>query len=173
MRRASSHDLLLISKALKDKLEAFAAGAFLVQRTGYNIPQLRAKAALDRFTFARYILRTADTISAMTPPMNRMVVCRSYYAMYHAFRAVTYFVHGGDDHEKHSDLPSKLPRDFPNRAVWENKLKNARLERNRADYDPYPRDESGFGTIAVDLLADAKSLMPVVKQYLQTKGCVL
>lgn len=173
MPRASSHELLLVSKALKEKLDALALGARLVRKTGYDVEQLRAKATLDRYSFAKSILATAYVASRLKRPMYRLVVCRAYYAMYHALRAATFFVHGGDDHEKHLDLPSKLPSNFPDRSKWENVLKNARYERNRADYDPYPRNDVAFREIAASALADATSLMPVVKQYLRDKGCAL
>jgi hypothetical protein len=91
--------------------------------------------------------------------------------MYHAFRAVTFYVTKGDDHEKHVALPAALPQDFPNRATWENRLKTARLERNKADYDPYPKKDSHFTAYSQQLLQEAQSLMPIARAYLRQKGC--
>jgi hypothetical protein len=91
--------------------------------------------------------------------------------MYHAFRATVFFVHGGDDHEEHSKLPSGIPPDFPGRANWENDLKNARLDRNRADYDPYPKNDLMFKPTATQLIKKAEDLLPIVRSYLKTKGC--
>jgi hypothetical protein len=93
--------------------------------------------------------------------------------MYHCFRAVSYYTHGGDDHEEHTVLPSRIPNDFPNRDVWENNLKNARLERNRADYDPYPRQDRRFEVVATDVIQKARLLIPIAVQYLRSKGCRL
>ena len=171
MPGVTSKDLLLISKAPKEKLDAFAAGAALIERTGYDINRLRIKAALDRLALARSVLKSAQLASKSKPPMHRVTVSRAYYSMYHAFRCASFFVFGGDDHEKHLDLPSKLPRDFPDRANWENALKGARLERNRADYDPYPKRDRNFAATAAQLISDAEALMPLVSKYLKNKGC--
>ena len=91
--------------------------------------------------------------------------------MYHSLRAATFFSYGGDDHEKHVELPLKLPHDFPDRANWENALKNARLERNKADYDPYPKREASFRDSAIVQIVVARSLPPIVGIYLKGKGC--
>ena len=170
MRKVSAHELLFVSKSNKEKLDALAAGAALVSRTGYGIAQLRAKAALDRLALAWAMLNAAEI--AAKSKLHRAAVSRAYYSMYHAFRATTFYVFGGDDHEKHSDLPSKLPQDFPNRATWENALKSARLERNRADYDPYPKSDAKFEPVAMTIVTDVRSLMPIIKRYLKQKGCL-
>jgi uncharacterized protein (UPF0332 family) len=170
MRKVGTQELLFVSKANKEKLDALATGAGLVSRTGYQIHELRARAALDRLALARLMLDSAE--QASNTNLHRASVSRAYYSMYHAFRAATYYVVGGDDHEKHSELPSKLPSDFPNRATWENSLKTARLERNRADYDPYPRKEVQFQATARTIVADAQSLLPIIKNYLRQKGCL-
>lgn len=171
MRKAKSQELLFVSKATKDKLDALEAGANLVSRTGYHISELRAKATLDRLGLARAMLDCAE--AAYKLDLHRLSVSRSYYCMYHGLRATTFYVFGGDDHEKHADLPSKLPNDFPNRATWENALKLARLERNRADYDPYPKRDASFKDVATTIKAEAQALIPIVRKYLKTKGCTL
>src|SRR5690606_20302541 len=113
-----------------------AAGASLVVRTGYEIGQLRRRAAMDRLELANTFLADAVAISDNPYSLWRTVVSRAYYASYHALRAVVFVHHGGDDHEQHTVLPTKLPKDFPNFRDWQNTIKNARFERNRADYDP-------------------------------------
>ena len=55
----------------------------------------------------------------------------------------------------------------------ENDLKNARFERNRADYDPYPKNDLMFRPIAIELIQKAEDLLPVVRSYLKKKGCSL
>jgi len=105
------------------------------------------------------------------PPMYRVAVSRGYYAMYHCLRATAFFYHKGDDHEQHTVLQSKLPRDLPNRDDWANSLKSARLERNRADYDPYPRTDGRFKQSADYIINDAEILLDVARKYLRRKGC--
>jgi len=169
MRKAASSDLLFVSKSPKDKLGSLEAGASLVQRTGYQIKELRSKAADDRLALARALLRDASAAMLTSPALYRTAVSRSYYSMYHALRAAAYLYHGGDDHEQHTVLPSKIPDDFPDKKNWENTLKNARLERNRADYDPYPRSDRDFAAIAQSLLQSATDLIPIARTYLRSK----
>jgi len=93
--------------------------------------------------------------------------------MYHAARVVSYWHAGGDDHEEHNILPGHLPLNFPDRAVWENRLKNARLERNRADYDPYPKTDRPFQAAATENFKLASLFLPLAKAYLRREGCTL
>lgn len=79
----------------------------------------------------------------------------------------------GDDHEAHMELPKHLPRDFPDRDRWENEIKTARFERNRADYDPYPSTDNAFKKTASSTFATAESFLSVARRYLVRKGCVL
>lgn len=173
MRRIKTQDLLLVSKATKEKLDSFAAGISLKARTRKNIPALLSLATRDRLAFAQLLLRSAQSNAVGAKPAFRSAISRAYYAMYHCLRAVCYYVYCGDDHEKHSILPSKIPSDFPNRDDWENELKNARFERNRADYDPYPRDDKQFRLAALDVIVKARTLIPVAIKYLRGKGCRL
>jgi hypothetical protein len=91
--------------------------------------------------------------------------------MYHAARAVVFFTEGGDDHEAHMELPKHLPKDFPDRDQWENEIKAARFERNRADYDPYPKSDGAFSAVARSSLATAERFLAVTRRYLVRKGC--
>ena len=91
--------------------------------------------------------------------------------MYHAARSVVFFVHKGDDHESHQDVPKNLPKDFLDRARWENEIKTARLERNRADYDPYPKGDRSFFGPSQSVLQSAEDFLPVARAYLKRKGC--
>lgn len=170
MGKAKADDLLFVSKSPKERLSHLAAGAALVERTGYDIKQLRNKAALDRIALAASFLRDARAAYEDGVKLNRTAVSRAYYSMYHALRAATFLVYGGDDHEQHTVLPSKLPQDFPDCARWQNTLKNARLERNRADYDPYPRNDKQFEKAAADLLKAAAELIALTRQYVKAKS---
>jgi uncharacterized protein (UPF0332 family) len=162
-------ELLLVSKSNQDTLKNFADGVVLVRRAKVSIQKLQARVARDRLRLAKMQLRDAIVASKATPTLYRTTVSRAYYAMYHAARAATYLSVGGDDHEKHSILPTKFPADFPNAEVWKNRLKNARLERNRADYDPYPLNDSTFSASAAQLILEAKALIASTQQYIRLK----
>lgn len=166
MPKITESELLLISKAKLEKLRSFADGVSLTRRGRSTIDQLRVRAARDRLRLASAQLNDAIKAAATAPPLRRAAVSRAYYAMYHSARAATYLSFGGDDHEEHSALPGKIPTDFPDSEQWRNKLKNARLERNRADYDPYPKDENDFDEACISVLQDAKDLLRIAKKYI-------
>ena len=171
--KLSSKLLLLVSKGSIEAIGHFRLGAHLVTTSGLSIDDLAAIACRDRFQFAQKTLRAAKGALSTNPAQNRLGLGRAYYAMYHAARALVFFKHLGDDHEAHSELPRHLPKDFPNRAAWENTLKIARLERNRAGYDPYPKSDASFATSAQSVLSDAQQFLAAVKKYLIKEGCTL
>lgn len=170
MRRVETEDLLFISKSKKERIDLLGKGEHLYTVTGYSINELCEKAARDRLKLARNILNHASTCFSLDAPPFRTIISRSYYAMYHSVRAMSFYLHRGDDHQEHSKLHEGIPKNFPNHSHWENKLKNARYERNVADYDPYPRDESKFAERAAVVFQDAKALLPAVRRYLQSRG---
>jgi hypothetical protein len=171
--RLTDQNLLSISKAKKVLLTQWAFGVHLHTLSGRAIDDLKLTACRDRFVLAMRTLRTARWASTATPPRHRVVLARSYYAMYHAARVVSYWHSGGDDHEEHNVLPGHLPSNFPARATWENQLKSARLERNRADYDPYPKADGAFRSSAIENLKLASLFLPLAKAYLRREGCAL
>jgi uncharacterized protein (UPF0332 family) len=164
-------DALFVSESQKKKLNEFRAGVSLESRTGYTVDDIVDRATLDRIGFGVRLLKSAQRLLRARPPEYRQTTSRGYYAMYHIMRSVVFFVVGGDDHEKHSELPDHIPPDFPNHAMWQNRLKNARLERNRADYEPYPSSDKGFETAARTVVSDTEALLPVARAYLRRKGC--
>ena len=64
MPKAKADDLLFVSKSHKDRLDMLSAGASLVARTGYEVGQLRQKAALDRIKLAVAFYRDAVALQA-------------------------------------------------------------------------------------------------------------
>ena len=170
MPRITDSELLLISKAKVEKLKNFADGVSLTHRARVSIARLRARVAKDRLRLARAQLRDAVTAASSDPQLSRTAVSRAYFAMYHAARAATYLSHGGDDHEEHSALPGRIPVDLPNFEQWRNKLKNARLERNRADYDPYPKGEAAFEECCTLLIREAKEFIQIAQKYINLKA---
>lgn len=170
-RRLTAQDALFVSESQKRKLSEFRAGVCLEDRTGYTVDEIVGRVTLDRIRFGVRLLNSAQRLLLLRPPEYRQTTSRGYYAMYHIVRAVVFFVVGGDDHEKHSALPDHIPSDFPNHALWQNKLKNARLERNRADYEPYPIYDKSFETAARTVVSETEALLPIARAYLRRKGC--
>jgi uncharacterized protein (UPF0332 family) len=173
MRAAKEKDLRFVSELKASRVSDLKNGASLVARTGYPVADLVAKVALDRIAMAAALHREARIALKRNPPSFRNAISRSYYAMYQTFRGVVFFVSGGDDFEKHSDLPQHLPKDFPAVAFWENALKTARLERNKADYEPYPRQDSAFEPQAASIFKSSHQLRSVARAYLRGKGLKL
>lgn len=169
--RISTLHLLQISKGDAKTINQFRMGVHISQTSGRSIDELVEVATKDRFKFALETLRCAQWARNVPTPFHRVTLARSYYAMYHAARAVVYFHEKGDDHEAHMELPKHLPRDFPDRDRWENEIKTARYERNRADYDPHPRADRTFETIALSTLNTAQQFLTVARRYLRRKGC--
>lgn len=170
MPAAAEKDLRFLSELQVTRIKDLKAGASLVARTGLRIDDLVVKICLDRLALGATLHREARFALKRNPPSCRNAISRAYYAMYQTFRGIVFFASGGDDHEKHTDLPAHLPKDFPAVSYWENALKTARLERNRADYEPYPRKDGGFETRALAILKDSWRLRRVARTYLRGKG---
>lgn len=173
MPPASESELRFLSELQVSRIKDLKAGASLVARTGLEVDALVARIACDRVTLGAALHREARAAATRTPPSYRNAISRGYYAMYQTFRGIVFFVSKGDDYEKHTDLPGHLPRDFPAVAYWENALKAARLERNRADYEPYPRQDRGFEVRAAAILKDSRQLRGVARTYLRGKGLTI
>ena len=170
MATITEAELLFISKAKSEKLRNFAEGVSLTQRAGKSIEHLRGVVVAERMRLARAQLQDAVFAAKAGNARYRTAISRAYYAMYHSGRAVSYVAHGGDDHEEHSVLPGKLPADFPDVEVWRNKLKNARLERNKADYDPYPKGPGYYQEVFNLIIADARNMLKASQQYIKDKN---
>ena len=170
MRRITESELLLVSKSNQEKLRNFSDGVQLAERSGLTIRQIQIQAAKDRLALARLQLKDAKLASQNLASSGRAAVSRAYYAMYHAARAASFIAFGGDDHEAHSALSQKFPVDFPDADVWKNRLKDARLERNRADYDPYPRRRSEFHLVAPKMIGEAEEMIKLTREYLRKKS---
>ena len=103
--------------------------------------------------------------------MHRDAISRYYYSLYHAFRAVAYFANDGDDFEEHSKLPTGIPDDFPNADTWRNNLKDARLTRNRADYNAYPKSDGAWRYDCERVATISAPAIAACRDYLAGKGC--
>lgn len=171
VRSEHQQRLLRVSTAPKKTLDLLSEGVSLTATFGQPIEDLVQQAAADRLKLGLRFLRVGMRMSATTRPDWRSVIGRFYYAMYHSMRAVSYYSHNGDDHQEHNKLPAALPNDFPNRDIRSNDLKDARVRRNEADYDPYPNDSAYFRKTARDLTPVATIFVSDCRDYLRQRGC--
>jgi uncharacterized protein (UPF0332 family) len=169
--RLSHQRLLRVGKARNVQLSSWREGVSLCHDSGMEIDELKLLVARDRWRLAALHRRDGESLLGLAQPQLRAAISRLYYAMYHAIRAAAYVYHDGDDHEAHAELPGHVPNDFPSAATWSNKLKDARLARNAADYDPYPRDIRAWRKQAVAIRRDAAELMRLSRAYLSHRGC--
>jgi uncharacterized protein (UPF0332 family) len=171
MARRKTEQLRVFATTRKRDLDRFDQAVMLQELFRCSIRELRLRVVKDRIGLAMQCLTAAKRAIKHRPISYRLVIGRSYYAMYHAARAVVFLSHGGDDHEAHDKLPGQLPNDFADRANWENILKSARLDRNRADYDPYPKKDAAFRQAAFETCRAAQDLIQECRSYLRTRGC--
>jgi uncharacterized protein (UPF0332 family) len=165
---------LRVSTATSATIQFGKEGISLTQDSGQTLDQLLAKVAADRWKFASSQYAHARQLMKPSPGLYRSAISRYYYAMYHAMRACVFISNSGDDHEEHSKLPLHIPPNFdPGGRDWQGKLKSARLDRNRADYEPYPKNNVAWRKTALTLQSDAAELLKVARQYLRGKGCAL
>lgn len=162
--------LIRLSKAKSCDLAVWHEGVAFGVATGLTLKELMHGVAADRWRLATRFRRDAGKMLAATPSQCRSSLSRSYYSMYHAMRAAAYIYHKGDDNEQHTVLPGATPPDFAHSATWQNALKDARLTRNRADYDPYPKSDYAWHSDAVRLKEQADALLIAVRDYLRSKG---
>ena len=165
--------LLRVGKATHQLLQDWTEGVSLYRDSGLPIESLALRVASDRWVLAAAQRRDGNKLLGLSQPACRCSVSRYYYAMYHCMRAAAYVYHGGDDYQAHSKLPQHVPKDFPDCDDWANRLKNARLTRNAADYDPYPKSDKAWRRRASEIKSDADALLRVTREYLRERGCTL
>lgn len=156
--------LLRVSKATRDEYAAWGDGAHLRGVLAVDLKVARDEAVDDRVQLAVRFLSAAR--AAYRIGRYRDAVSRAYYAAYHAMRAATFKATGGDDHEQHSDLPKHLPDGLVDPVATKNGLTTARLARNNADYDPYPKTEVAWKADADATIAFAQSALKEAKEYI-------
>jgi uncharacterized protein (UPF0332 family) len=165
---------LRVSMAASDTIKSWKEGISLAQDSGQTLDKLMAKVAADRLAFAYSQYAHARKLMKSTPGLYRSAISRYYYAMYHAVRACVFISNSGDEYEAHSILPSHIPPNFdPTGRDWQGVLKSARFDRNRADYEPYPKNNGAWRKTAMALQSDAADLLKVARLYLRGKGCAL
>ncbi len=172
MAQFADADILQRVSEASQKLRAnWNEGISLEGRSGHTLDELRHRSVADRLALAQDARRRARLLHTLNPPMHRDAISRYYYSLYHAFRAVAYFVNDGDDYEEHSRLPTGIPDDFGNADEWRNRLKHARLTRNRADYNAYPKSDAAWRTDCERIAIMASTSIAACRNYLSGKGC--
>ncbi len=161
-----------IAEASCECVKIWKEGVSLEKDSGKRIQILLCATAADRWKLGYVFRAQANTFFATQ--QFRSAISRYYYSMYHTMRACVFIHHEGDDHEKHSELPLHIPPTLdPAGTDWQTKLKDARLLRNRVDYEAYPKSENAWRRNAITIRADANQLVIVSRSYLKLKGCLL
>ena len=162
---------LRVSEANKEMIQNWKEGISLQATLRKDISDILKVTAIDRWKLANLHKTHANRLMTKNFHQYRTAVSRYYYAMYHAMRACIFIYHQGDDYESHSNIPNGIPPDFPSAAIWKIKFKDARLTRNKADYEPYPKTDKAWRSRALQIKQDADDLIKISKIYLQNKGC--
>lgn len=166
-------ELALLLKFKKSQINLLRNGVRIEGVAGRAIDELIKDASAARFRLALRFLNSANKLRSLRPMLHRDSISRSYYAMYHSARAVVFLAHQGDDFEAHDKLAGGMPADFPDVEKWKNELKEARLKRNEADYDPYPPGHLPFRVMSFALFRSASEFATECSTYLEGKGCAL
>lgn len=119
-----------------------------------------------RFSRAKEVLRDAETL--LNQDSFSSSVNRSYYAIFHALRAVTAL--DGFDSSKHSGVIAYINREYVKTGIFEKRLSKildtAFRLREKADYDD-------FFIISIDAakeqLLKAEEVICMVQPFLQEK----
>lgn len=160
-----------ITKLAAHDAELLREGVSHESALARTLADLSMQVVADRMTLAMAFLDMGDVCKRSRHDLARSAISRYYYAMYHAMRAVSYSFFGGDDHEKHTELGDKgVPKDFPNRAAAKNDLRDARLTRNEADYEPYPSAPTYFKAAESRLSSMAHAFVNDARAYVRAKG---
>lgn len=166
-------ELLLIQKLKKSQINLLQNGVRLVSLAGRPIDELLRDASTARFKLAKRFLHSANRLARHKPVSHRDVVSRAYYSIYHSARAVSFLTQPGDDFEAHDKVPTGLPSDLPDVERWRNNIKDARLKRNEADYEPFMPSDPHFRAASSAILKMAQEFAQVAATYLKAKGCNL
>jgi len=111
------------------------------------------------------VSKSSQQLAPHKPVLHRDAVSRAYYAVYHAARAVA-FLNPGDDYEHHDKVANGLPLDLPDVELWRNKIKDARLKRNEADYEPFMNSNPSFRLASAAITKTATEFLAVCSTYL-------
>lgn len=167
---APAEVLQRVGTATKRNIADWREGISIEERSGKTLDVLRHRATSDRLALAAECRNRARRLEALDPPMFRDAISRYYYCLYHAFRAAVYFHAGGDDHQEHKALPAAIPDAFPDVDQWRNILKTARLTRNAADYNAYPKADSRWRADCAGLSQEVDRALVAIRAFLRQEG---
>jgi uncharacterized protein (UPF0332 family) len=139
-------------------------------RHPFPLAALITQVVSDRLVLAGEHLRTGDEL--VRNQHHRSAISRHYYAMYHAARAIVFAEVQGDDYERHIVLPRNLPSQMEDVTLRESELTDARLLRNKADYDIYPHGHIGWETDARTLAGTAAAFVSACEVFALANGFV-
>lgn len=132
-----------------------------------KLRDLANELTVDRFNLAKGFLSQAQAQDLSTKNGQKVVISRSYYAMYHAGRTVIFHYERADV-DVHENIPKRLPSNLPNRSHWTNRLVEWRKRRNQADYSPYP--EGDLHVLAKQILLEAETFLDLCASFLKGRG---
>lgn len=162
-----------IVQAKAIQINSWSEGVSLERDSGLSIVALRLLGAAARFRLALDHRKHGNVLLSASPACYRGAISRYYYSLYHGIRACAYLHHGGDDYEDHSTLPAQVPTTLPAGLAWADILKDARLARNAADYDPFPRVSTAMKLQAEDMKKTVNKALPLLRRHLRQEGCHL
>jgi uncharacterized protein (UPF0332 family) len=138
----------------------------------YPLPvsRMMLQVTSDRLSLAGEQLLSGDRL--VLDNQFRSAISRHYYAMYHAARAIVFGDFGGDDFQRHSQLPRHLPPSMTNVLQRETELTDARLLRNQADYDPYPSPPKGWEADSRAIATIASGFVGACEDFALMNGLV-
>ena len=122
-----------------------------------------------RFFKAKEDLETSKML--FESDVYRLSLNRSYYAMFHAMRAVT--VLDGFDASKHSSIIACFNKDYVKTGIFDKRaskiVKSASVLREKSDYEDF-YIASKFET--EEQLSNAMEFIKMVEKYLKDKGII-
>lgn len=130
-----------------------------------RVDELIQRLVSERFVKATHYLAFAQQIDADVQLNQPHIISRSYYAMYHAARALALHFRRSDvdDHER---LPVVLGQTLG--MSYKEMLGRWREVRNQIDYSPYAPE--GLDELVTAALADADKMLVVCRETLRERG---
>lgn len=122
-----------------------------------------------RFSKAKEDLATSKML--LESGVYKLSLNRSYYAMFHAMRAIT--VLDGFDASKHSSIIACFNKDYVKTGVFDKKaskiVKSASVLREKSDYEDF---YIASKTDAETQVKNAEEFLAMVELYLKEKGII-
>ena len=167
---ALEQELLKLQKLNRHQINLLQNGVRPVGVSGKQIDDLLREASAARFQLARWFLRAPNN-SRRTSPFSIGTRYRGLTTLSIMRPEQLRSSHPGDDYERHDKVANGLPLDLPDVELWRNKIKDARLKRNEADYEPFMNSNPSFRLASAAITKAATEFLAVCSTYLRGKGC--